>query len=137
MVCHFVYDHELLSRLASCRLAPRTLYPLGNVCRVFECFDLAFELKEFGVYWLRTMREIKVMGMCWNYEMEEYNVDMNTVSRTITGSVMIALGISICIGAFIKTLWLLVEGVPMLILGVFILLNKKEDQIEQIKNQDN
>lgn len=60
---------------------------------------------------------------------------MNILSRTITGIIMIVLGV-VLIGispflAFVP----LIYGVPLLIIGIFIFLNKKEDQIEKIKKK--
>lgn len=51
---------------------------------------------------------------------------MNFMSRTITGIVLIFIGISL---SFIS----LVYGIPVLIIGIIILFNKKEDEIEKIK----
>jgi hypothetical protein len=64
---------------------------------------------------------------------------MNTVSRTITGSVMIVGALLLSVipfalkeyGAFNFSF---LYTIPLLIVGLFILLNKKEDEIEQIKN---
>jgi hypothetical protein len=56
---------------------------------------------------------------------------MNTLSRTITGIVMIIIGV-ILIGFGIVFIVPLVYGIPILIIGLFILLNKKEDEIEEI-----
>jgi len=61
---------------------------------------------------------------------------MNKLSRTITGLVMIIFGI-ILIGVplfageegFVAWFW----GIPILIIGFFILFNKTEDSIEKIK----
>jgi hypothetical protein len=50
--------------------------------------------------------------------------------RKITGVFMIVLGVILSlslIGA--------IYGIPILILGIIILLNKKEDEIEQIKSK--
>jgi len=59
---------------------------------------------------------------------------MNTLSRTITGTVAIILGIFlIIIGIF--TFVALIYGIPILIIGIFILFNKKEDEIEPIKTK--
>ena len=59
---------------------------------------------------------------------------MNTISRTITGTGAIVLGlILIVLGLF--TIVTLLYGIPVLIIGIFILLNKKEDDIEQIKTR--
>lgn len=58
---------------------------------------------------------------------------MNTVSRTISGSVMIVIGLFL-IGISYRAKFIpLIYGIPLLILGFFILFNKKEDKIEQIK----
>ncbi|GAF87122.1 unnamed protein product [marine sediment metagenome] len=55
---------------------------------------------------------------------------MNTLSRTITGIIMIIGGlILIIVGFFV---WVaLIYGIPILIIGFFILFNKKEDKIER------
>jgi len=58
---------------------------------------------------------------------------MNLVSRTITGGAMIVLGLVLIGLAFFSALFILIYGIPILIIGVFIFLNKKEDKIEQIK----
>ena len=54
------------------------------------------------------------------------------VSRLITGIILIAIGIfMIVIGIFLIAP--LIWGIIFLVLGVIILLNKEEDEIEQIK----
>ncbi len=59
---------------------------------------------------------------------------MNTLNRTITGIILIVIGIVLLvIGYFIP--YLLIYGIPSLIIGVFIYLNKKEDDIEEIKQK--
>ena len=63
---------------------------------------------------------------------------MNKVSRIITGSVMIVGALLLSViplvfkeyGAFGFSFF---YTIPLLIVGIFILLNKKEDEIEQIK----
>ncbi len=58
------------------------------------------------------------------------------LSRLITGIVMIVGGLFLIILSFFvkEASWVaLMYGIPILIIGVFILLNKKEDKIEQIK----
>ncbi len=62
---------------------------------------------------------------------------MNAVSRTITGIVMIIFGIFLVSIPFIwefgEAWWVAwIYGIPILIIGIVILLNKKEDVIEQI-----
>ena len=58
---------------------------------------------------------------------------MNVLSRTITGGIMILVGLILICVAFFKVVWVLIYGVPIFIIGFFILLNKKEDKIEEIK----
>lgn len=59
---------------------------------------------------------------------------MNIISRTITGTIAIILGLILIIVGFFKY-FTLFYGVPILIIGIFIIFNKKEDHIEQIKNK--
>jgi hypothetical protein len=59
---------------------------------------------------------------------------MNLVSRTITGGAVFLLGVGLLIASFFKGLMsLLFYAIPLLILGVIIFFNKKEDEIEKIK----
>ena len=58
---------------------------------------------------------------------------MNTVSRTITGIAFIVLGIALIVVSFWAHYVTLIYGIPLFILGFFILFNKKEDEIEKIK----
>ena len=59
---------------------------------------------------------------------------MNTISRTITGIAAIILGIILIIYVE-KPIITLIYGIPLLIIGIFIFLNKKEDDIEKIKTK--
>ncbi|MBU0459962.1 MAG: DUF2854 domain-containing protein [Nanoarchaeota archaeon] len=59
---------------------------------------------------------------------------MNTLSRTITGIIAIILGLILTIMSFL-TFVTLFYGIPILIIGFFILFNKKEDEIEKIKTK--
>jgi predicted MPP superfamily phosphohydrolase len=59
---------------------------------------------------------------------------MNIISRVITGSIMILGGIILIILSFFVSYLFLFYSIPILIIGLFILLNKKEDKIEQIKD---
>ncbi|MBA7604291.1 hypothetical protein ES703_11411 [subsurface metagenome] len=59
---------------------------------------------------------------------------MNVLSRTIAGIVLIILGI-ILISVSVKEPWVLIYGIPIILIGFFILFNKKEDEIEQIKRR--
>jgi len=63
---------------------------------------------------------------------------MNLISRTVTGAIMIVLGLVLTllpvvagVGAFIAWIY----GIPLLILGLIIFFNKKEDKIERIKSR--
>ena len=59
----------------------------------------------------------------------------NLTSRTITGGIMIFVG-AFLIGVSFFTLFVpLIYGIPLFIIGIFILFNKKEDKIEEIKNR--
>jgi uncharacterized membrane protein YfcA len=58
---------------------------------------------------------------------------MNTLSRTITGTLVTILGIFIIAG-YTKEPWeALIFGIPITIIGIYIIFNKKEDFIERIK----
>lgn len=58
---------------------------------------------------------------------------MNIVSRTITGILMIVVGLVLIIVSFFNLWFLLIYGIPLFIIGFFVLFNKKEDYIEPIK----
>ncbi len=64
---------------------------------------------------------------------------MNILSRTITGIVMIIVGlflIGLCFFIEDEAFWVpLIYGIPILIIGFFILFNTREDHIEQIKKK--
>jgi len=60
---------------------------------------------------------------------------MNKISRTITGTIAILLGLFLIIFAIFKELLILIHGIPILIIGIFILFNKNEDVIEEIKSK--
>lgn len=60
---------------------------------------------------------------------------MNTISRTITGIVAIAFGLFLSWLGVAKDPWVLIYGVPIVIIGLFIFFNKKEDEIEEIKSK--
>jgi len=59
---------------------------------------------------------------------------MNKLSRTITGIIAILLGLFLIILSIFKDPWILIYGIPIFIIGFFIFFNKKEDDIEKIKN---
>ena len=60
---------------------------------------------------------------------------MNTLSRTITGTIVTILGILVILGSTKEPepLEALIFGIPLTIIGIYILFNKKEDFIEKIK----
>ncbi len=59
---------------------------------------------------------------------------MNLLSRTITGSILVLLGISLIVAGFFTMFITWIYGIPSLIIGIFILLNTKEDKIEERKD---
>jgi hypothetical protein len=61
---------------------------------------------------------------------------MKDIPRIITGVIIILIGLGLAIGAlFIETsrIYLLIESVPALIIGIVILFNRKENEIEKVK----
>ena len=58
---------------------------------------------------------------------------MNALSRTITGIVAILLGIIILVFSFF-TYFAIFYGFAILVIGIIILFNNKEDKIEEIKS---
>ncbi len=63
---------------------------------------------------------------------------MNSISRIISGGVCLLLGILLGYNSFIakEGFWGLFSfGLILMILGIFILFNNKEDEIEQIHTQ--
>jgi hypothetical protein len=62
---------------------------------------------------------------------------MNIISRTITGTIAISLGLFLIVLAISKELGILIYGIPILLIGIFIFFNRKEDDIEKIKNHKN
>ena len=59
---------------------------------------------------------------------------MNRISRTLTGTVTILLGLYLSLKG-ISNYWILFYGIPLIIIGIFILFNKNEDKIEKIKRR--
>lgn len=64
---------------------------------------------------------------------------MNIISRTISAALLLLVGFSLCYSAFSLrskggSFWVLViYGLILIIVGILILFNKKEDEIEEIK----
>lgn len=63
---------------------------------------------------------------------------MNVLSRTITGSIAIFIGAVLVVLPFFllknANFFMWIYGIPLFIIGVFILSNKREDKIEQIRS---
>lgn len=59
------------------------------------------------------------------------------ISQLITGIVLTLGGLVLIISTFfVKVYWVsLMYGIPLFIIGLYVLLNKKEDKIEQIKKR--
>jgi len=57
------------------------------------------------------------------------------ISSLITGIILLVIGLVLIITSFfIKPFFVpLIYGIPLLIIGIFILFNEKEDKIEKIK----
>jgi len=62
-------------------------------------------------------------------------IEMNTLSRTITGTLAMLLGLFLIVISVSKEFEILIYGIPIFIVGIFILFNKKEDEIEKIKTK--
>ena len=60
---------------------------------------------------------------------------MNLVSRTITGMVFVIGGLVLIGVSFMTHFITLVYGIPIFIIGLFILFNKHEDRIERRKDE--
>jgi uncharacterized membrane protein len=60
---------------------------------------------------------------------------MNGLSRKLTGSLLVLAGLIICIVSFFTSFFILIYGIPIVIIGFFVFFNKKEDEIEQIKQK--
>ena len=57
------------------------------------------------------------------------------LSQLIIGIVFIVGGVALTILSFFAGLFILIYGLPLLILGIVILLNQKEDVVEPIKKR--
>ena len=53
--------------------------------------------------------------------------------QAITGGIIIILGLILTFIAIVKFIFTLIYGLPLIIIGIVILLNNKEDAVEQIK----
>ena len=65
-------------------------------------------------------------------------INMNTISQIISGTVLIVLGEVLIIFSIVDKpedwFWVLISGIFFIVIGFFIFFNKKEDSIEEIKN---
>lgn len=59
---------------------------------------------------------------------------MNKTSRILTGTLLIVLGLVLLVVAPLTHFVTLFYGIPLFVIGFFILMNKKEDEIEQRKD---
>lgn len=57
------------------------------------------------------------------------------ISQLIIGIVFIIGGLILTVVAFFAGFFVLIYGLPLLIIGIVILLNKKEDVVEPIKKR--
>ena len=57
------------------------------------------------------------------------------ISQLIIGIIFIIGGLVLTVIAFFASLFILIYGLPLLIIGLFILLNRKEDVVEPIKKR--
>ena len=57
------------------------------------------------------------------------------ISQLIIGIIFIIGGVILTVVAFFVGLFVLIYGLPLLIIGIFILLNRKEDVVEPIKKR--
>ena len=57
------------------------------------------------------------------------------LNQLIIGGVFTLGGLALTIVAFFVGLFILIYGLPLLLIGIFILLNKKEDVVEPIKKR--
>lgn len=64
---------------------------------------------------------------------------MNTTSRLIAGSISVFAGVVLIILPFFlsekSVFFTWIYGIPLFVIGIFILFNKKEDRIEEIKSK--
>jgi ABC-type arginine transport system permease subunit len=58
----------------------------------------------------------------------------NILSRNIAGLIITSIGVYVSLKNFSENYFVtLLYGVPIIIIGIFIFYNQKEDQIEKIK----
>jgi len=57
------------------------------------------------------------------------------LSQLIIGGLFTIGGLILTVVAFFTGFFILIYGLPLLVLGLFILFNRKEDKVEQIKSK--
>lgn len=57
------------------------------------------------------------------------------ISQLIIGTIFTIGGLILTVVAFFASLFILIYGLPLLIIGLVILLNRKEDTVEPIKKR--
>jgi len=57
------------------------------------------------------------------------------ISQLIIGTIFTIGGLVLTVIAFFASLFILIYGLPLLIIGLVILFNKKEDVVEPIKKR--
>lgn len=57
-----------------------------------------------------------------------------STSKLIIGICLILFGLLFIILSILTTLFMLIYGIPLVILGIFIMFNKNEDKIEKRKD---
>lgn len=57
------------------------------------------------------------------------------ISQLIIGTIFTIGGLILTVVAFFASLFILIYGLPLLIIGLVILLNRKEDAVEPIKKR--
>lgn len=60
-----------------------------------------------------------------------------SLSGKIFGLIFILAGLVLVWVAIFSSLWVLVYGIPVLALGIWMIFNKSEDEIEQRKDEKN
>lgn len=63
--------------------------------------------------------------------------DYSAPSRAITGIILIALGFFMTLEGLLRDFGFLIYGIPPLLIGIFIIFNKSEDSVEEIKGREN
>lgn len=55
------------------------------------------------------------------------------VSRTVTGVLGMIIGACFAVVGIVENLWLLIYAIVFIVMGILILFNKQEDEVEEIK----